>query len=242
MKASRLLTTEDMRSDAVPAWVNESYEQYSNVVTDQTFPCFFGQKGERKGELRYSFLSHADWTSLPSTLTAFQSLMAKRPLIRRGLFVFIEPEEQEQTLDYYRRYFWDILQYLNDKDESVWPAHTPSDPNHHLWSFCFNGQSMFAFANTPAYKQRITRDLGQSMVIGFQPREIFQGLEGTEPKGHNSREAVRKRVEAWDQIPKHPDISHYGDVDHREWKQFFIGDDCVPITGACPFRAKNDSK
>ncbi len=44
MKASRLLTTEDMRSDAVPAWVNESYEQYSNVVTDQTFPCFFWTK------------------------------------------------------------------------------------------------------------------------------------------------------------------------------------------------------
>ncbi|MBM7838168.1 FPC/CPF motif-containing protein YcgG [Alkalihalobacillus xiaoxiensis] len=239
MRQSRLLTTAEMKSNEVPKWVNESYRQYEQVVTKPTFPCFFGQKGERKGELRYSYIDHNDWSSLPQTLEEFLLLMNQMPLVRRGLFVFVEPEEKEQNLDYYRRYFWDILQYCNQNDEKGWPEHTPEDPDHHLWSYCFAGRSMFAFANAPAYKQRITRDLGQSLILGFQPREIFQGLEGTEPKGINSREAVRKRVEAWDQIPKHPDISHYGDKDHREWKQFFIGDDCEPVQGGCPFRARN---
>ena len=38
------------------------------------------------------------------------------------------------------------------------------------------------------------------MVLGFQPRKIFEGLEGTEKGGIMSREKVRKRVEAWDQL------------------------------------------
>lgn len=239
MRQSRLLTTAEMKSDQVPKWVNESYFQYEEAVTKPTFPCFFGQKGERKGELRYSYIDHNDWSSLPHTLNEFLTLMDQVPLVRRGLFVFIEPEEKEQDLEYYRRYFWDILQYCNQSDGTEWPEHTPADPDHHLWSYCFSGRSMFAFGNAPAYKQRITRDLGQSLILGFQPREIFKGLEGTESKGINSREAVRKRVAKWDQIPKHPDISHYGDKEHREWKQFFISDDCEPVQGSCPFRARN---
>jgi len=62
MNKSRLLTTAEMLSTEVPNWVNQSYQEYSKVVTNPTFPCFFGQKGERKGELRYSYLSHADWS------------------------------------------------------------------------------------------------------------------------------------------------------------------------------------
>ncbi len=58
----------------------------------------------------------------------------------------------------------------------------------------------------------------------------------------NSREAVRKRVEAWDRIPKHPDISHYGDKDHREWKQFFISDDCEPEMGRLPISSEKRNK
>ena len=95
--------------------------------------------------------------------------------------------------------------------------------------FSFGGEPIFAFGNAPAYKQRKTRHLGNSLVIGFQPRTIFDGLEGHRPKGAYSRQTVRERVEKWDQLPKHPNISHYGDPNHREWKQYFIGDDIEPI-------------
>ncbi len=101
------------------------------------------------------------------------------------------------------------------------------------------GEPIFAFGNAPAYKQRKTRNLGNSRIIGFQPRKIFKGLEGTEKGGIMSREKVRARVEKWDQLPKHPDISHFGDPDHNEWKQFFIGDDSEPIKGSCPFHHKS---
>lgn len=90
-----------------------------------------------------------------------------------------------------------------NKTVSIGPAGAPKDPEHYLWDFHFAGEPIFAFGNAPAYKQRKTRDLGNSLVLGFQPRKIFEGLEGTEKGGIMSREKVRARVEAWDGLPKH---------------------------------------
>jgi FPC/CPF motif-containing protein YcgG len=107
-----------------------------------------------------------------------------------------------------------------------------------LWSSGFHGETYFIFGNCPAYKQRKTRDLGY-FVIGFQPRMIFEGLEGTSEWGSMSQEKVRERVAVWDDLPKHPDISHYGDPIHNEWKQFFIDDDIVSISGYVQFDLNN---
>ncbi|MGN1401232.1 MAG: YqcI/YcgG family protein [Bacillus sp. (in: firmicutes)] len=225
-----------MDPEIVPEWVIREYNKFSETVTDPTFPCYFGMAAEKKGELRYSYISHEDWSTLPETLRDFMELFRKEEkLIRHGFFLFVEPEEEPQDIPYYREYFWRILQYLHEEDKKPWPAGVPVDPDHHLWDFSFDGISYFVFGNTPAYKQRKTRNLGQAMVLGFQPRLIFEGLEGTSKGGAMSREKVRLRVEKWDRLPKHPDIGHYGDIDHREWKQYFIGDDCEPISGPCPF-------
>ena len=113
-------------------------------------------------------------------------------------------------------------------------AANSKNPDHYLWEFSFGGEPIFAFGNAPAYKQRKTRHLGNSRYW-FSASHHFDGLEGDRPKGAYSRQMVRERVEKWDQLPKHPNISHYGDPDHREWKQYFIGDDVEPIKGRCPF-------
>lgn len=234
-----LLTKEDFakRKD-LPEWLLNEYQTFHNTVTDQTFPCYFGMAGENKGELRYAYITQEDWSNLPRALESFLLLFDNPEHKRHGLFVFVEPFATEGTLEDYRKQFWDILQYLHKEDTTEWPESAPKDPDHHLWDFHFNGEPIFAFGNAPAYKQRKTRDLGNSLVMGFQPRKIFKGLEGTEKGGINSREKVRERVELWDDLPKHPDISHFGDPTHNEWKQFFIGDDCEPITGKCPFTHK----
>ena len=220
----------------VPGWVIREYETFRQTVTDKTFPCYFGMGAEKKGELRYSYISHDDWSHLPQALEDFNHLFDdSQPLIRHGFFLFVEPEQTEKSLDHYRKYFWDILQYLHRQDTKPWAAGYPKDPNHYLWSFSFAEEPYFIFGNAPAYKQRKTRDLGNSLILGFQPRRIFEGLEGTSRGGSMSREKVRERVQKWDKLPKHPDISHYGDPEHREWKQYFIGDDIKPIEGKCPF-------
>lgn len=235
----KLLTKETVFKDT-PEWFQKEYTTFHEIVTRIDFPCTFGMAGEKRGELRYSYITHEDWSHLPETLKAFHELFNQRAVVpRHGFFLFVEPEKNEQSLDYYRKYFWDILQYIHEHDESSWPAEYPVDPEHHLWTFCFDGKPYFAFGNAPAYKQRKTRDLGNSLIIGFQPRIIFKGLDGSTAMGNRSREAIRKRVEKWDRLPKHPNISHYGDEKHREWKQFFIGDDIKPIDGECPFKSKH---
>jgi FPC/CPF motif-containing protein YcgG len=234
-----LLEKEDMINPSiVPNWVMEEYNTFRRTVTNQTFPCYFGMSAEKKGELRYSFITHDDWSVLPKAIEAFIRLFEVPKLVRHGLFVFVEPEKEEQSITYYREYFWNILKYLHENDRGPWPEKIPQDPDHHLWAFSFANEPFFVFGNAPAYKQRKTRDLGNSLVLGFQPRRIFEGLEGTSKGGMMSREKVRERVERWDQLPKHPNISHYGDPDHREWKQYFIGDDVKPIEGKCPFHQK----
>lgn len=235
-KRSLLLKQKDIHNDQkYPDWFHNEYSTFRQIVTKKDFPCYFGQSAEKKGELRYSYISHKDWSSLPDTLSAFLGLFDEPKLTRHGLFVFVEPEKEEKSIDYYRAYFWEVLQYLHRHDSFDWPKGQPTDPEHYLWDFHFQQEPIFVFGNAPAYKQRKTRDLGNSLVLGFQPRRIFEGLEGTEPGGIMSREKVRERVEVWDQLPKHPDISHYGDPDHNEWKQFFIGDDAEPVKGKCPF-------
>ncbi|WP_100331235.1 YqcI/YcgG family protein [Bacillus xiapuensis] len=240
VKSNDLLTKREITDPKlVPKWLIDEYRVFHQVVTNETFPCMFGMTAEKKGELRYAYVQHDDWSALPQALEEFVSLFDKsKPLIRHGLFVFVEPERKQRNLLYYRQYFWRILQYLHQSDTKPWPADYPQDPEHHLWAFSFAEEPFFVFGNAPAYKQRKTRNLGNSLVIGFQPRRIFQGLEGTSPGGMMSRQKVRERVEQWDQLPKHPNISYYGDPAHREWKQYFIGDDVAPIEGKCPFQQK----
>ena len=110
--------------------------------------------------------------------------MKERPIVRRGFFLFVEPECEEQPLEYYRDSFWKVLQYLHENDNQAWPKQIPEDPDHYLWEFSFGGEPIFAFGNAPAYKQRKTRHLGNSLVIGFQPRTIFDGLEEIVLKEH----------------------------------------------------------
>ncbi|CAM3616771.1 YqcI/YcgG family protein [Cytobacillus oceanisediminis] len=234
-----LLTKEDMTNpDIVPEWVIKEYLTFHDTVTDKTFPCYFGMTAELRGELRYAYITQEDWSNLPEALESFIDLFNAPKMIRHGLFVFVEPEKEEKSLEHYRESFWNILQYLHKVDTKPWPKDYPTDPDHHLWAFSFAEEPFFVFGNAPAYKQRKTRDLGNSLVLGFQPRRIFEGLEGTSKGGIMSREKVRERVEKWDGLPTHPNISHYGDPEHREWKQYFIGDDVKPIEGKCPFHHK----
>ena len=62
---------------------------------------------------------------------------------------------------------------IYENDNQAWPKQIPEDPDHYLWEFSFGGEPIFAFGNAPAYKQRKTRHLGNSLVIGFQPRTIL---------------------------------------------------------------------
>lgn len=99
---------------------------------------------------------------------------------------------------------------------------------------------MLVFASTPAYRRRGSRNMGNSLVLLFQPRRVFDGIEGGTPAGTRAREIIRARMEAWDGMEAHPDMGSYGDPSSHEWKQYFLPDDNAPVTGRCPFHAATD--
>ncbi|QXE00846.1 YqcI/YcgG family protein [Terribacillus sp. DMT04] len=236
-----LFEKNDIHADnkELPDWALKAYQPFAETVSKKDFPCYFGIAAQKKGDLRYGFIPHNDWKGALNVINAFTQLMhTQEKKVRRGLFLFFEPEKEEEDLAYYQDYFWRFLQELHEVDDVPWPLERPRDPDHFLFDYHIGGEAYFLFGNTPAYKQRITRDLGPSLVIGLQPRSIFDGLEGDKPAGVKSRGSVRERVEHWDQLPKHPDIGHFGDRDHREWKQYFIGDNAEPDLGKCPFHHK----
>lgn len=87
MNKSYLLDNEGMRTRTdIPNWVAKEFENFSNVILEPTFPCYFGVTALKKNELRYSFLSHNDWSHLPNTMLSFLELMKERPVVRRGFF------------------------------------------------------------------------------------------------------------------------------------------------------------
>ncbi len=106
MNQSYLLDNEGMkmRKD-IPIWVSQEFENFSNVVLDPTFPCYFGLTALKKNELCYSFLSHDDWSHLPQTMLSFLQLMNERPVVRRGFFFLLSQNVQNAYLNITERIF-----------------------------------------------------------------------------------------------------------------------------------------
>ena len=107
-------------------------------------------------------------------------------------------------------------------------------PDDGDWEFCFHGTQMFVFAATPTHELRISRQLGPGMILLFQPRNVFHGIEGGTPGGIAARNRIHDRLRKWDLVPPHPAMGAYGDPAHPEWRQYFIGDHDRSVHSSCP--------
>ncbi|SFS54192.1 YqcI/YcgG family protein [Marininema halotolerans] len=234
--ATNLFTQEQMVEGVdIPPWLVSEYDVFRKVVLDPSFPCYFGAIGERNGELRYTYTDENAWEDLPNTLRDFLILSRDYPETRHALALFVKPAPKPHSLEKYQAQFWEILNYLHEHDPTPWPTQLPSDPESPLWEFCFDGEPMFIFSSTPAYTKRISRHLGDSLVLLFQPRRVFNGIEGGTIAGTRAREIIRQKMVHLEGMPAHPDMGSYGDPSTHEWKQYFLPDDNTPVTGKCPF-------
>lgn len=221
----------------VPNWFIQEYEVFRSKVLDAEFPCYFGTNAERAGHLRYTYIEQGDMSHLPITLTEFMELSRSHPKTRHALVLFAEPESSDKPLDFYKDRFWDLLQWLHRNDPKPWPEDVPQDPEHPRWEYCFAGEPMFVFSSAPAYRQRASRNLGKSLVLLFQPRRVFRGIEGGTPGGTTARAKIRSKMLKYDGMPFHPEMGAYGDPSSFEWKQYFLPDDNAPVSGKCPFHS-----
>ncbi len=90
MNESYLLDNEGMRMrNDIPNWVAKEFQNFSSVVLEPTFPCYFGLTALKKNELRYSFLSHNDWSHLPHTMLSFFRANERASNCKKRLFSFL---------------------------------------------------------------------------------------------------------------------------------------------------------
>lgn len=222
----------------VPDWLPRSYEIFRDRLLDKAYPCYLGSAAEKQGDLLLTYTEGNDCDHLPSTLSTFLALSAANPERLHILAIFYEPEKEPQSHEYYAAQFWDLLQFLHTKDPHPWPAEYPTDPQDPLWEFTFDRTPAFVFATAPSYQHRKSRNLGPGMIVLFQPRRVFHGIEGNTPAGMKTRKIIRRRLEAWDSMAPHPDLGSFGDPSNHEWKQYFLPDENTPILGQCPLTIK----
>ena len=218
----------------LPNWLVNQYKTWREVVEDKKFPCYFGTQAEKMGVLRYCFAEASGLIGLPGVLSEFLELSREHPKKRHALVLFIKPERQDTPFEFYKERFWNILNNLHANDTHDWPDEYPRDPENPDWEFVYNKEQIFVSGNMPAYKNRITRNIGDCQILIFQPRRIFAGVESNTRAGQKASELIRKRAAIIEDMPAHPDLGVFG-TDKLEWKQYIISDDMENETGRCPF-------
>jgi FPC/CPF motif-containing protein YcgG len=229
----------------LPAWGIDSLERFIRDLNapDSPFPCTFAVSAVRRGHLRFAFVDSArderSWGALPRLLARY---VATAPEITRitsfVVFFRLDGGDEGRELEWYEDRFWAVLSYLHAHDPSPWPSDLPRDPEDPRWEFAFAGQPIFVVCNAPVYSGRRSRRSSELMIT-FQPRSVFEGLEAETARGEAARRTIRKRLARYDAplLPS-PDLGGYGLAGNREWKQYVLRDsNDDPGPAQCPFRA-----
>lgn len=221
-----------------PDWLPGVLDSFRANVGDPGYPCNFGRYALRHDELFGTWVDRdGDLDPLRCDLAAFLDATRPYPRRRMVLAAFFAPGPRAGT-DHagYGRRFWSTLQFLRDHDDLPWPADVPAAPAHARWEFSFHGVPMFVFASAPTHRARRSRNVGPGLVLLFQPRNVFAGIEGGTPAGTKARRNIRRDLVAWDTAEPHPCMGAYGDPANHEWQQYYIADDATSMYGSCPLR------
>jgi uncharacterized protein len=231
----RILTHGRLGIPVRESWRLAAYEQYRAKLSAPEYPCFFGQSGEARGEMLYTFVSTGGLNEFVVNMRQFVRLIGLTPHQRSSLVAFFEPDASLADHASFVARFWQILQLLHERDRHPATDRTPDDP---LWEFAFEGCEMFVVGASPTYRQRRSRNLGPGVALVFQPRSLFIDPATSEPIAAPVRQRIHKRMLAYDEMTVHPDIGFYGSPGNHEWKQYALPDDNEPEMGACPFHTR----
>ncbi|WP_328610669.1 YqcI/YcgG family protein [Amycolatopsis sp. NBC_00345] len=224
MLTRRLQTLSQDRDDDLqgPSWLGEVVHQFRENLADSEYPCNFGRTALKRGDMHLTWVDRDDPSSLPDDMRAFVETATATPGTRQPLAVFVEPGPVTESGHEDR--FWSMMRYLLDHDSRPWPEGAPQDPADPAWEFCFHGESIFVFALSPDNRLRRSRNLCDSLVLIFQLRSVFTGIEVGTQAGDVARQRIRTRLEQWDGIGRHPSMGAHDVSSDEEWRQYFFTD------------------
>jgi len=217
-----------------PQWFVAGVRALRETLQQREYPCHFGRQALERGQLMATYATLDDLSTLPDALAFFLDNTPRVPGGRHLLCAFIRTGGHAHGE--YDRGFWRVLQYLHDHDPRPWPAQFPTSPNDPMWEFCFGGEAMFVFGAAPTHLLRASRNLGEDLVMLFQPRSVFLDILGGTPAGTAARARIRARLRDWDLASPHPSMGDYGEPSNFEWRQYFIPDDDSDLHPTCPLR------
>lgn len=236
----------DEHAHTLPQWQRDAYQAFVSTIADDanTYPCVPGRQGFLTNNLRFCFIGDPRCTEaaqqLAKTLQAYGKCSRDTGKFA-SLVVFCETPKailENYDVEGFRQLFWSLLNHMTTFDEKAWPADIPTDPHHHKWEFCFDGEPYFAFCATPAHDTRKSRHF-PCFLLAFQPRWVLDEINENTPFGRKIKNVIRQRLVKYDGIPGHPDLKWYGNEDNYEWKQYFISDDDTSPS-KCPFHRMRD--
>jgi uncharacterized protein len=230
----------------IPDWGRSIFKEFEQSMSsnDPSFPCIFGVIGFHSDRLRYGFFdsptTRTDLMKLNNALVAYTT--TARDIGNNTSFVaFFRPDTEVQSMAAYQDRFWSVLQFQHENDPQGWPASIPTHADDPMWEFCFNGEPLFVVCATPAHNSRLSRR-AVSFTLTFQPRWVFDGLEGHTARGRAAREAIRQRLVRYDSVAPHAVLGSYTDPTNREWLQYFLPDTNTVDATECPLRLSGSKK
>lgn len=224
-------------------WMQASSDQIGDKMQGTAFPCPFARLTYKKDAQQVAFVNqHAQGAmeQLRDQLVAYTEFVKADGSMFRPLVVFFKPEPLESVTDYHQK-GWDILQMLHDHDASPWPESIPKDTEHFLWSFCFNGVALSVNVSNPLQAEHQARDLGNSMVLVFNPRQDFDAVAGPTRGGRQTRENIRAALERYESKPRGHTLGAYGDPDNLEWRQYTVAESNGLLPEHCPLNITDQS-
>lgn len=240
----KLMDKYDGQSLDATSWQARAFSSFEKILTNvsDAFPCTLGVAGFNANQLRYYYV---DTKSLVSTerqiAAALQSyLPVARSFGKNTSLVIFFNETDTRSVDFYENRFWGLLNNIHRLDAKAWPKGIPHLPDNSNWEFSFGGEPIFVVCNTPSHIHRRSR-YGEFFSITFQPRWVFSGVIGEDaPNSAKVKKVIRERLTKFDSVPVSSHLGSYGDVENKEWKQYFLADANDDTPSECPFKSVKD--
>lgn len=223
----------------------DAVREFTAVVESDGFPCIFAKRALARDTLLFS---HLVWDDPPSRgadlgglVSDFLRLIAPEPPARAAMMalvvVFDFPGRDDTTS--FEPVAWNIVQALMDADPVSAAAAGPvDDPS---WALTFERTPLFINISSPEHVRRRSHNLGSRLAFVIQPRAGIDFFAPPNDEGDQIREVIRRRLDAYDAIPRSPDLATHGAPANRDWKQYWISDDPDRRVAACPLRSVSDA-